>query len=190
MAPWLIITGFGMGDWIYNKWNESVWAEFCCHLFTLVPRSRIFLPWRWRRHVPPKSRFTQDVLGVTSQDGILHSHRCENLKSRIWIHYIAVHWVMAWRTGKDTKHSLSYALQIAVANKTQEVVNAVLKFVTMHWFTITPAAGSLSNPEKLYTKALHFGVEYRLRNCRSEPPFPSRGRHSRASPPWFSQIGC
>jgi hypothetical protein len=39
----------------------------CSHLLTLVPRSRIFLPWRWRRYVPPKRRFTQDLHGATSQ---------------------------------------------------------------------------------------------------------------------------
>jgi hypothetical protein len=34
---------------------------------TLVPHSRIFLPWRWRRYVPPTCRFTQDLHGATSQ---------------------------------------------------------------------------------------------------------------------------
>jgi hypothetical protein len=37
------------------------------HLFTLVPRSQIFLSWRWSRHVPPKRRFSQDLHGATSQ---------------------------------------------------------------------------------------------------------------------------
>jgi hypothetical protein len=36
------------------------------HLLTLVPRSRIFLPWRWRRYVPPKRRLTQDLHSATS----------------------------------------------------------------------------------------------------------------------------
>jgi hypothetical protein len=39
----------------------------CSHLLTLAPRSRIFLPWRRRRYVPPKRRFTQDVHSATSQ---------------------------------------------------------------------------------------------------------------------------
>jgi hypothetical protein len=39
----------------------------CSHLLTLVPRSRIFLPWRWRGYVLSKRRFTQDLRGVTSQ---------------------------------------------------------------------------------------------------------------------------
>jgi hypothetical protein len=34
----------------------------------LVPRSWIFLPWRWKRYVPPKRRFTQDIHGATSQN--------------------------------------------------------------------------------------------------------------------------
>jgi hypothetical protein len=29
--------------------------------------ARIFLPWRWRRYIPPKRRFTQDLHGVRSQ---------------------------------------------------------------------------------------------------------------------------
>jgi hypothetical protein len=33
----------------------------------LVTRTRIFLPWRWWRYVPTKSRFTQDLHGATSQ---------------------------------------------------------------------------------------------------------------------------
>jgi hypothetical protein len=28
--------------------------------------SRIFLPWWWRRYVPPKRRFTQELHGATS----------------------------------------------------------------------------------------------------------------------------
>jgi hypothetical protein len=43
--------------------NDSV----CSHLLTLVPRSRIFLSWRWRRYVPPKCRFIQDLHSATSQ---------------------------------------------------------------------------------------------------------------------------
>jgi hypothetical protein len=38
-----------------------------CHLFMLVPRSQIFLPWIWRQHDPMKRRFTQDLHGATSQ---------------------------------------------------------------------------------------------------------------------------
>jgi hypothetical protein len=47
-----------------SRWLQSaVWS----HLITLVSRSRIFLPWRWRRFVPPKCRFTQDLYSATSQ---------------------------------------------------------------------------------------------------------------------------
>jgi hypothetical protein len=47
--------------------EEPAWAGGCSQLHTLVPRSRIFLPWRWRRYVPPKRRFTQDPYGARSQ---------------------------------------------------------------------------------------------------------------------------
>jgi hypothetical protein len=41
-------------------------AADCCHLLTLGPGSRIFLPWRWTRYVPRKRRFTEDLHGATS----------------------------------------------------------------------------------------------------------------------------
>jgi hypothetical protein len=47
--------------------EEPAWAGGCRFLLTLVPRPRIFLPWRWRRYVPPKRRFAQDLHGATSQ---------------------------------------------------------------------------------------------------------------------------
>jgi hypothetical protein len=36
------------------------------HLLKLIPRSRI-IHWRWKRYVPPKRRFTQDLHDATSQ---------------------------------------------------------------------------------------------------------------------------
>jgi hypothetical protein len=39
----------------------------CSHLLTLVPRLWIFVPWMWRRYVPPKRRLTQDLHSATSQ---------------------------------------------------------------------------------------------------------------------------
>jgi hypothetical protein len=37
------------------------------HPLMLVHRSWIFLPWSWRRYVPPKRRLTQDLHSATSQ---------------------------------------------------------------------------------------------------------------------------
>jgi hypothetical protein len=42
------------------SWLFPTGGLVCSHLLTLVPRSRTFLPWRWRRYVPPKRRLTQD----------------------------------------------------------------------------------------------------------------------------------
>jgi hypothetical protein len=47
--------------------NQSDWCWVCSRLLTLVPRSWIFLPWRWRRYFSPKRRLTQDVHSATSQ---------------------------------------------------------------------------------------------------------------------------
>jgi hypothetical protein len=49
------------------SWVFATGGSVCSHLLTLVPRSRIFLSWRWRLYFPPKHRFTQDLHGATSQ---------------------------------------------------------------------------------------------------------------------------
>jgi hypothetical protein len=46
--------------------GEPAWGGGC-YLLTLVHRSWIFLPWRWRRYVPPKRRLTQYLHSATSQ---------------------------------------------------------------------------------------------------------------------------
>jgi hypothetical protein len=47
-----------------SEWGINV---FHSHRNTLAPRSRVFLPWRWRRYVLAKRLFTQDLHGATSQ---------------------------------------------------------------------------------------------------------------------------
>jgi hypothetical protein len=49
-----------------NRIFEEYIASYS-HLLTLVPRSRSFPPWRWRRYINPKRQFTQDLHGATSQ---------------------------------------------------------------------------------------------------------------------------
>jgi hypothetical protein len=49
------------------SWLFLTGGSVCSHLLTLVPRSRILLPWRWRRYVPPKRLLTQDLHSATSQ---------------------------------------------------------------------------------------------------------------------------
>jgi hypothetical protein len=55
------------GDLTLTDVSEECIASIFSHLLTLVPRSRIFLPWRWRRYVPPKRRLTQDLHSATFQ---------------------------------------------------------------------------------------------------------------------------
>jgi hypothetical protein len=59
---------------ILANWNKRTHlsttpsvCSVCSRLLTLVPHSRIYLPWRWRRYFTPKRRFTQDLHGTTSQ---------------------------------------------------------------------------------------------------------------------------
>jgi hypothetical protein len=49
----------------------------------LIPE--FFRPWRWRRYVPPKRRVDtkRTTRRYIPEDGTLHNHRCENLKSYI-----------------------------------------------------------------------------------------------------------
>jgi hypothetical protein len=59
-VPWLVCESLSQTD------NYTFQTMDCSYLLTLVPHSRIFLPWRWRRYVPPKRWFTQDLHGATS----------------------------------------------------------------------------------------------------------------------------
>jgi hypothetical protein len=65
--------------------SSGMWRS---HLLTLVPRSRIFffflLPWRWRRYGPPV--YTISTRRHIPEDGILHSHRRQNLKSYMCVY--------------------------------------------------------------------------------------------------------
>jgi hypothetical protein len=48
------------------SWLFPTGGSVCSHLATRVLRSPIFLPWRWRRYVPPKRRLTQELHSATS----------------------------------------------------------------------------------------------------------------------------
>jgi hypothetical protein len=42
-------------------------VSVCSQLLTRVHHLRIVPPWRWRRYVPPKRRFTRVIHSATSQ---------------------------------------------------------------------------------------------------------------------------
>jgi hypothetical protein len=44
--------------WLWRMPSSGM-SAVCIHLLTVGPHSRIFLPWRWKRYVPPKRRCTQ-----------------------------------------------------------------------------------------------------------------------------------
>jgi hypothetical protein len=51
-----------------HQWEiTSTGSSIYSHLPMLGLRSRILLPWRWRRYVPPKRWSTQDLHSATSQ---------------------------------------------------------------------------------------------------------------------------
>jgi hypothetical protein len=68
----MLVFDFHQG---WNVWNSLLsWIYIYIyiyivrsHLLTLVPRSRIFLPSRWWRYVPPKRRFTQGMHNATTK---------------------------------------------------------------------------------------------------------------------------
>jgi hypothetical protein len=55
-----------MAEWLVYYKLKWMW-ERAFLVPELVPRSRIFLPWRWRRYVTSKRRFTQEVHSATSK---------------------------------------------------------------------------------------------------------------------------
>jgi hypothetical protein len=58
------------------SWLFMTGGSVCSHLLMLVHRSQIFLPWRWRRYVPPKRQLTQDLHGATSQKTFFLNSAC------------------------------------------------------------------------------------------------------------------
>jgi hypothetical protein len=61
--------------WLWTLLSSGMWrikSRISLLVFrrNVLPRSRIFLPWRWRRYVPPKHLFTQDLHGVTLQQAV------------------------------------------------------------------------------------------------------------------------
>jgi hypothetical protein len=96
-----VFTAVTMKNASSGMWHrvDLVWTD-CSHLLTLVPRSRIFLPWRWRRYVPPKRRFTQDLHGILqllfnylhTPEGLTFSHAyfINSYGTRIKFNYLLV----------------------------------------------------------------------------------------------------
>jgi hypothetical protein len=58
-------------------WSIEPTFQFCSYLLTLVLRSPIFLPWRWRRYDAPKRRFNRPHLhGATPQKTAFFRKQC------------------------------------------------------------------------------------------------------------------
>jgi hypothetical protein len=60
-------TSVGIVELFLLCWLFPTGCSVCTHLPTLVLRSQILLPWRWRRYFPPKRRSIQDLHSATSQ---------------------------------------------------------------------------------------------------------------------------
>jgi hypothetical protein len=56
-------------SWPLHNYGNAVYCEECLvqPSTDAIPRSQIFLPWRWRRYVPPTRRLTQYLHSTTSQ---------------------------------------------------------------------------------------------------------------------------
>jgi hypothetical protein len=75
------IWGFQSGD--YEECR--LLGRGSSHLATVVLCSRIFLPWRWRRYVPPKRRLTPELHSATSQKTTFFTvFTCYNFVERKW----------------------------------------------------------------------------------------------------------
>jgi hypothetical protein len=69
------------------SWLFPTDGSVCSHMLTLVPRSRILLP--WRRYVPPKRRLMQDLHSAKSQKTTLFSNQILCIFSILSPHLIA-----------------------------------------------------------------------------------------------------
>jgi hypothetical protein len=99
------IWGFHGGD--YEECRR-LRCGVCSHLLTLVARSRTFLPWKWRRYVLPKRRFTQD----------LHIPEDDILQDKM---YFSIYWLWELKLGHETdlfckEQMLNTALTVCVVS--------------------------------------------------------------------------
>ena len=66
LCPWQLSS---LRPAVEKTWQlqDNLGDLVCSHLLMLVPDLWIFIPWRWRRYIPPKHRFTQYLYSATSQ---------------------------------------------------------------------------------------------------------------------------
>jgi hypothetical protein len=86
--------------------EEPAWASSS----RLVPRSPIFLPWRWRRYVPPKRWFnSQDLHGATSQKTAFFVYSYSSILKPCWKRFCSPH-RLSWSYSTWPKVSIQYHL--------------------------------------------------------------------------------
>jgi hypothetical protein len=75
-------------------------CRYCVNQQTLVPRSRIFMPWGWRPYVPPKRRLTQYLHGAPSQKTTFFIVKkflaFYRIRRFITIFTVSHHWNLYW----------------------------------------------------------------------------------------------
>jgi hypothetical protein len=79
---------------VIYSWLFPIGGSVCSHLLTLVPSSRIFLPWRWWQYVPPKHRLTQDLHSAKSQKTFFNEHGSNELRP---LPNWKILWTLSWR---------------------------------------------------------------------------------------------
>jgi hypothetical protein len=84
--------------------------------------------WKWRRYGSPKRRLTRFTRRHVPEDGILHSHRRENLKSCIMFLYVeATHRHWRWRRYVPPKRRFTQDLHGATSQKTAFFIVTTVK---------------------------------------------------------------
>jgi hypothetical protein len=79
----------------------------CNHLLSLVLNSQIFLPWRWKRYVPPKRRFTQDLHSATSQEKTACFMNLKVCRNKQWLAVSRYIFKRLLRRNEETTANLS-----------------------------------------------------------------------------------
>jgi hypothetical protein len=110
----------------------STGGSVCSHLLTLVPRSRIFLPLRWWRYIPPKRRFTLDLHGATSQKTVFFIPTAVKMSNLTCLYHSCLQTIQIW-----TLHFDETDLLMLHNLEAKEVTTDLINFRNKMWPTLT-----------------------------------------------------
>jgi hypothetical protein len=125
-------------------------------LLTLVPRSRIFLLWRWRLYLPPKRWFTQDLHSATCHKTIFFMVTAVKTSNLTYFHLHGGN--DKWQYAEGPRDSDAGVLGTKRCNHLSDVTNLILirKLIPFYEITSVPVELSMCVTLVLFNMHINF----------------------------------